>query len=78
MVRMPLSLVFLFTIITVGSILGSPMTKDVNREELALSAATAADPTVEIHLGIVQNSCMIHQPITVLPSVRMTHTMFMK
>ena len=53
MVRMFLSLVVLFIIITVGSILGSPMTKDVNHEELALSAVTAADPIVEIHLGIV-------------------------
>ena len=78
MVRMPPSLVVLFIIITVGSILGSPMTKDVNHEELALSAVTAADPIVEIHLGIVLINCTIHHPITVLPSVRMTHTMYKK
>ena len=75
---MPSSLVFLYMVITVGSIFGSPMTKDGNHEELALSVLATTDPIVEIHLGIVQNNCMTHQPITVLPSVRMTHTMFMK
>ena len=54
---MPPSLFYLFVIITVGSILGSPTTKDVNHDDLALSAVAAADPTMEIHIGLVHNNC---------------------
>ena len=53
MVIMPPALLVLFMIITVGRILGSPTIKDVNHDELTLSAVGPADPTLEDHFGIV-------------------------
>ena len=50
---MPPLLLFLFMIIAVGRILGSPTIKDVNHDELTLSAVGPADPTLEDHFGIV-------------------------
>ena len=70
MIIMPPALLVLFMIITVGRILGSPMIKDVNHDELTLSAVGPADPTLEDHFGIVWHTSNTHIIITLTPYVK--------
>ena len=51
------SFFYIFVIITLDSILGSSTTKDANHDELAFSAVAAADATIDVHFGLVQDNC---------------------
>ena len=61
--KMPPLLHFLFMIIAVGRIQGSPKTK-VNHDELTLAEVGTADSALEDHFGIVRGNCKTHVLLT--------------
>ena len=66
------SLFYLYIVLDVVSILGSPTTKDVNNEGLTFSAVAPANPTLEPHLGIVGYNDNADSPIKLTPSVMLS------